>query len=851
MYSFFKRSRYTGTALRRFLLATVLSNKENMRRETADHCFLPGDILKSNMPAPHLLVPGAIAAVVSATHDCDFGYYDDATVSNVEGATVSNDETPTDSSSGKHNVHFEKREGGGTSNTIRSIESSTLRGSPSHALEGSSLRLSSEGSTVTPTTAQQGFINGDFVSGKIQDIVVDHCFVIAYSSYQTGSALLAVGLEEGLAFYDTTTNSLVHKTNRADMVSALCWTPVRTGMTPEDNSYTSSSHLLAVGGLDGTVSLYVVDPYILEAQGPTLLNEFQLNAQVRTIDCGYYGKLDSSFVVAVGDKSGRVTLVSFSHNLEHIQTDTVQHFSTGVLSVALHATVCGGIIVASTKGGQVFSHELRRHHTGAIYLQRELWSAERDGPVRCVVVNGSFLAFGGYDKKVVLVDTQEWAISREIGLHGTINTIAFDPRGRYFAVGCRDKTMSLFDTSTYAAIKTLNTQGWVTSICWGTMDSNRDELALRPHPTCVTVLDLTPIGQTDIRLSAWQGQSVCVSWARDSSYLARTIGKSIVVADANDGFRDIASTGAEGDVIKISFCQTQGKTDLIASIDESGYLSLFRFCSGAAKPGLVLVDRVFVGMHLKALAWSTDGSSLATGGRGKHLHLLKTNGLREKKEPIELGGRIWDICFQPPSIPTDSIHLAVALGDYTTVLLDDKLEPTLQVLRSRTCRCVAFHPLKPFLAIGDGAETVAIADLVDEEVVQEIDTCGRVNVLLFSPLGDFLLVGSDDNRFRLLETTTFHCIQEIRCRGFAATASFSPNGRFLALGSTSETYSLIRLGPFLDICLIPLNLKNGVESLPEWALNEALYHSSMGPSFLQRHMIVGGADNLRRCTSSF
>ena len=78
------------------------------------------------------------------------------------------------------------------------------------------------------------------------------------------------------------------------------------------------------------------------------------------------------------------------------------------------------------------------------------------------------------------------------------------------------------------------------------------------------------------------------------------------------------------------------------------------------------------------------------------------------------------------------------------------------------------------------------------------------------------------------------------------TASFSPNGQFLALGTAEGLYSIVRLGPLLGIDLVPLDLNGGVEQLPRWALNEVLYRSGDGPSFIQRHMLKGDQDSLQR-----
>jgi hypothetical protein len=148
------------------------------------------------------------------------------------------------------------------------------------------------------------------------------------------------------------------------------------------------------------------------------------------------------------------------------------------------------------------------------------------------------------------------------------------------------------------------------------------------------------------------------------------------------------------------------------------------------------------------------------------------------------------------------------------------------------------------IAVGDGDGTVAIVDYGLEEVTTEFRVNGRVNVVAFSPVGDYLLIGTDGCVFQFLETGSYHCLQQVDCGSFAVCAAFSPLGTHLALGNLTEKYSLVRLGPFLGIDLVPIGTRNGLENLTPWALREVLFRSSCGPSLVQRHMIQGGHENL-------
>jgi hypothetical protein len=165
-------------------------------------------------------------------------------------------------------------------------------------------------------------------------------------------------------------------------------------------------------------------------------------------------------------------------------------------------------------------------------------------------------------------------------------------------------------------------------------------------------------------------------------------------------------------------------------------------------------------------------------------------------------------------------------------------------------RCLSYHPLLPLLALGDSGNTVSIVDLFGEETSHELNVAGRVNAVAFSPVGDLLVIGTDEGLFTFHETSSFRIVQEIKVNGFALSAAFSgSSGQHIALGSGNDGYTMVRLGPFLGTDLIPLGSTGGVDHLPAWAFNEALYRSGDGPSLVQRNMIEGSQDSLRRAAA--
>jgi WD40 repeat protein len=126
---------------------------------------------------------------------------------------------------------------------------------------------------------------------------------------------------------------------------------------------------------------------------------------------------------------------------------------------------------------------------------------------------------------------------------------------------------------------------------------------------------------------------------------------------------------------------------------------------------------------------------------------------------LPLEGRIWDIGFikhlqnNADGGMDLSCGIAVACGDYKAIFYDtNAMQPTLEVIRPRTVRCLNYHPNLPLLATGDGSGLVAIVDYLAEDTIAEFEVGGRVNVLEFSPKGDYLLIGTDGCHFTLHET---------------------------------------------------------------------------------------------------
>ena len=477
-------------------------------------------------------------------------------------------------------------------------------------------RGSSQLSVSSMGNALSGFVDGDFASGKIRDIPVDGCFVMQFIPQSHN--LLAVGARKSIDFYETTSYSIAYRLPQETQVSALQWlSPKNSDKSSKDRSTATTNagnsrggfglgrNLLAVGDLGGNVTLLQVEDEILEMYGPTIVHRFKVEDQIRSIDLQHVG---DTILLVVGDKSGKVTFSSYTMELELISNCVAHHIENGrILSVSIQAE--RKLLALSTMSGGVSVHRLQEGvQLGNWQLASErLFSCQRRGAVRSIIFSktSNLLALGGYDKTLVMVDTNLWAVVRELKLEGTINVIEFDPYGRYLAVGTRDKSFVLFDTSTFVPIKTFHTPGWVTSISWGSRNAYKDLVSVRSERSCISLLDLTPICRTRFEFDNMDNSTECdVSWSQSGRYCARLQGTSMILSDSHSGFRDCGRFSVEGTLRGVSFCPTETNEDVVAIVGLDGHLTVLRMRPGGRGFTFEVIKAIFVEENLWVVRWS-------------------------------------------------------------------------------------------------------------------------------------------------------------------------------------------------------------------------------------------------------
>jgi hypothetical protein len=322
---------------------------------------------------------------------------------------------------------------------VRSISPTLVnRASPPSRRDLPLIHSTATSADGTDHSAPRGFLDGNFSSGKVFDLKLhEKSYSIAYDP---SASLLAVGTAISLDFYDAFNYCLIYSFPHRSMISAVSWISKSFSASNHDQWSDGSNRFLAVSDLAGNILLLHIDLDILESQGPSLLysGSNANGSQIRCLDAGYYCCLDQRLLVlAAGDKSGAVTMVTFDAS----QMDQPIYMSSMQLHLMYRQDLCmevevnkagvlglsirfdKGIMAVSSSSGlvQVISLSYILEEKQISDCNGILWSHQNNGgSIRCVLFGEDFLAFGGYDKTVSLVDTQHWVISRELALQGTV-----------------------------------------------------------------------------------------------------------------------------------------------------------------------------------------------------------------------------------------------------------------------------------------------------------------------------------------------------------------------------------------------------------------------------------------------
>ncbi len=211
--------------------------------------------------------------------------------------------------------------------------------------------------------------------------------------------------------------------------------------------------------------------------------------------------------------------------------------------------------------------------------------------------------------------------------------------------------------------------------------------------------------------------------------------------------------------------------------------------------------RAFDGAGMHAVAFSPDGTLLATGGGlytkdGRTKSLVKLWGVASGQEMMTLSGRgywVSSVVFSPDgmvlataedvSVPDDGVMVQITLWD----MASGREVRTIDINHG-TVTSVAFSPDGTLIAAGGNG--IKLWNAASGEAVREIDTAGIVTSIAFSPDGMLLAAGGGEG-VAVWEVASNEPAPKFVGRGeYVYAVTFSPDGTLLVTGNIDHTLML-------------------------------------------------------------
>ena len=380
----------------------------------------------------------------------------------------------------------------------------------------------------------------------------------------------------------------------------------------------------------------------------------------------------------------------------------------------------------------------------------------KTGPVVSAIFSpdGKTLASGTYDKDIMLWDVKtRRPIDKLIGHKSIIRSIAFNPDGSLMASGSQDNTIMLWDMKTRQPLKKLS--GHLNSLTNVAFSPDGRILASGSEDTTIILWDVE------------KGQAIGQPLSGHSRIVRS-------VAFNPDG-KTLASGGDDGKII-LWDVQTR---DIVGEL-QIEYID----------PGL----NIKVSSPVLSVAFSPDGSTLASGDYGKHVTLWDV----KTRQPIQIlsghSGIVRSVAFSP-----DGKTLASGSADKTIILWDTQTGQFREQLRGHSVliNSLSFSPDGSTLASGSGDTTIILWDMNRGQPISRplngYIHFGPILSIAFSPDGKTLASGSLDTTIMLWDVEKGQSIGDqplSRHTDMVRSVAFSAAGMTLASGSNDKTIIL-------------------------------------------------------------
>jgi WD40 repeat protein len=438
-----------------------------------------------------------------------------------------------------------------------------------------------------------------------------------------------------------------------------------------------------------------------------------------------------------------------------------------------------------------------------------------------------------------------WALANQprqklLGHKGEVCHVAYAPDGKLLASCSWDGTIKIWDPANGTEVRTL--EGHKGDVNWVTFSPDSKTLAsagddrqvrlwdvgsgatrppLTGHQDDVMTVEFSPDGMTiasgglDGFVRLWDHASgrLIATFAghtkRIDSVAFRKDGNTLVSA-GQDGvarFWDVAAARASSwpstaaPIRELPMERNRPSTDQppINSVSWWGETLAFGCADRHVrifKTKATLIEGPVVGPEqvqgIRSVAWSHDGSLLASGNEGGQVRIL--DRVSGHTRVLLAESRIWSLNFSP-----DKQHLAAACGDGTVQVWDLTSPAPEGLLASRIeppVNCFAFSPDGRMLVSGHHAGAGRLWDLQIAQVCQEICHCDgnpdrTIDSVAWSPDGGVVALGRGNRKAILWDVTTRRALPELAGENNSQKqVAFSPDGKLLATGGRSMTVRL-------------------------------------------------------------
>ncbi len=192
------------------------------------------------------------------------------------------------------------------------------------------------------------------------------------------------------------------------------------------------------------------------------------------------------------------------------------------------------------------------------------------------------------------------------------------------------------------------------------------------------------------------------------------------------------------------------------------------------------------------LAWSPDGTTLATGFQDSVIRIWPMGADKLKTELVGHSGAVKSLAYDPAGK-----LLASASEDASARIWNVETEETIVILAGhrRALNCVAFNADSTRLATGSDDSTVRVWDVSSGRQIQVMRGCeGPVRDVCFTVGGEEVIGASEDGSIRLWSLSNDTTTTDIPDHpGLATSLDFHPNGKQLASASSDSSVRLWNL----------------------------------------------------------